>query len=534
MLCFSNPELPEIYKESVLRYMDQRQPSLAAGLDIGLDDTMNWCECENCRKPIRLPSGELVPRSDPRFMSTQWFSLLNTSAKALHCEYPGMKIDTLAYFQTAVPPVCEVDESIIVGFCAYMRADDLAPLYAEENKVWLNHFEGWMKKIPDRRRLYIRGYDGLGLLFPRPLCHTHQRDWKLYAKGACGFVHEGSDTARLDGLDKNGKPTNAALVFDYSAIEMWVMCRLMWNLDADVEGLYKKFCYRTYREGAVPMERFYGTIRRDFIRRAQQSTIGEIGTAATKAYIIDSGREDELRGYLDNALAKVKHPVSRVLIERVKARFEYFVSAVKNAKTSSLNVPLITGRSDPGFDDADWKSAAVIDRFYDPYKLKKQGVEKEGEYPVRMDLFHDGKDLFVRGTFWEDMSKIKSASGLPGHEDVYGSCFEAFFGDNSKAGRYYLFRVDNVGNVADHVGYDSSWNRKASVMKVKKFSDRWVAVMKISLPEIGMDIIRNNELKAAFLRTRKTSDQGVSCEFSGWKFNIFHDPATFGTLTLQR
>jgi hypothetical protein len=151
-----------------------------------------------------------------------------------------------------------------------------------------------------------------------------------------------------------------------------------------------------------------------------------------------------------------------------------------------------------------------------------------------MDLFHDGKDLFVRGTFWEDMSKIKSASGLPGHEDVYGSCFEAFFGDNSKSGRYYLFRVDNVGNVADHVGYDSSWNRKASVMKVKKFSDRWVAVMKISLPEIGMDIIRNNELKAAFLRTRKTSDQGVSCEFSGWKFNMFHDPATFGTLTLQR
>ena len=533
MLCFSNPDLPAVYRESVLRYMDQRQPSRAAGLDIGLDDTMNWCECENCAKPLRLPDGRALERSDPAFMCTQWFLLLNDSARALAAEYPGMKIDTLAYFQTAPVPACEVAENIVVGFCPYMRANDLAPVYAEENEIWIDRFEGWARKLPDRRRLYIRGYDGLGLLFPRPLCHTHQRDWRLFAKGACGIKHEGSDTARLDGVDKDGKPTVAANVFDYSAIEFWVMCRLMWDLDADVEQLYKKFCWRTYREAAPAMERFYGTIRRDFLRRGLPSTIGEDGSSATKIYIVDGGREQELRGYLDEALAKARHPKSRVLVERVKARFEHFVSEVRNAKTSSLSVPLVVRGRDAGFDDADWKTAAVIDRLYEP-QAANAGRDVEGAHPARIELTHDGKALSLRATFWEDMSKIVSSKAKPGSEEVYGSSFEAFFTDNSSPDRYYLFRMDNAGNVADYIGYDDSWNRRGTTTAVRKYDDRWVLLMKVPLEEIGMDIIRDNVLKAAFIRVRPIQGSSSKMEYTSWKFNRFHKPATFGTLTLQR
>ena len=489
--------------------------------------------CANCSKPISLPGGGKVERSDPAFMSTRWFMLLNDSAKALDEAYPGMKIDTLAYFQTAVPPRCDVAKNIVVGYCPYMRADDLAPVFAEENVMWIERLQEWTRKVPDRRRLYIRGYDGLGLLFPRPLCHTHQRDWRLYARHACGFVHEGSDTARLDGVDKDGKPTSAAKVFDYSAIEMWVMCRLMWNVEDDVEQLYKKFCWRTYREAAPHMERFYGTIRREYLRKGLPSAIGEDGMNATKIYVVDGGREAELRGYLDTALAAAKHPNSKALIERVKTRFEHYVDAVKNAKTSSLSVPLVVRKADAGPDDSDWKTAATILKLYEPLAAHS-GRDVEGRFPARIDLTHDGKALSVRATFWEDMSKIVSSPAKPGEEEVHGSSFEAFFADNSSPGKYRLFRIDNAGNVADYIGYDEAWNRKGTKISVRKLDDRWVVLMKVPLEEIGMDIIRDNVLKAAFMRVRPACGSEANTEYTSWKFNRFHNISTFGTLALQR
>lgn len=531
MLCFSNPELKSIYRERVVAHMDHRQPSAMRGMNIYLDDTKNWCECDACAKPIVLPDGQTVSKDDPAFMCTQWFLLLNDSARALADAYPGMMVHTLAYFQTVIAPRCPVERNIDVGFCPYPRPDDSAPVSSESNAWIVDRLRGWAKKV-ERSRLFLRGYDGLGYTFPRPLGHTRRLDWKLYAPYVCGMHHESGATAGPDRIEKGGKPSRAATVFDYSSIEFWTMARQLWNPDADVEALYKKFCWRTYREGAPAMERFFGTIRQDWIRRGLPSSIGEDGMNATKVYIIDSGRESELRGYLDSALASVRHPVSRGLIERVKGRFEHFISEVKNAKTSSLTVPLQDRAADPGFDDADWKGSAVIDRFH--VLSRKPDADGESSHPARVELSQDGKSLYLRATLWEDMSQIASTPPAPGVENVFGSMFEVFLGDNCAPGTYRLFRVDNAGGIVDCIGYDPAWNRKETQISVRRFEDRWVVVMKIPFREIGMNIIADNKLKAAFLRTWKSSDPKSNGEYSGWKFNRFHKLSTFGTLILQK
>ena len=543
MLCFSNPDLAPTYVENVLHHADERAMSKMGGMSMSLDDTTNWCECKECAKPLRLEDDTVVEHADPAFMSTQWFLLMNRTADAVAEAFPGKMVQTLAYFQTAEPPKCPVSRNIIVGYCPYMRANDTNPVFCEENIVWLDRCERWGAKVPDPRRLYLRGYDGLGLNFPRPLGHVHKIDWKLYTRHVCGFMHE-SAAQSVDRIEKDGTPSKAAAIFDYSAIEYYVMARQMWNLDADVEQLYKRFCWRAFREAAVPMERFYGTIRRAWMRKFVPSSIGEDGENATKVYIIDGGLEGELRGYLDDALAKVRHPASKVLVERVKGRFEFYVDKVKNAKTSSLNVPLVPFTRDPGFDDADWKLAATIDHLYEPVRAIKFGEEVEGAYPARIDLAHDGKCLYVRAVLWEDMEKISctprgAVSGESAtDEKIFGSSVEFFFGDNSKPGTYYLFRVDNAGATADYCGYDPSWNRKDTRIETRKYGDRWAVTMKIPLPEIGMDIIADNRLRAAFIRIRKTNEKDAKGQSKGdctsWKFSVFHRYSSFGTLTLQR
>ena len=125
-------------------------------------------------------------------------------------------------------------------------------------------------------------------------------------------------------------------------------------------------------------------------------------------------------------------------------------------------------------------------------------------------------------------------------ENIFGSSVEFFFGDNSKpgTGTYYLFRVDNAGATADYCGWDSSWNRKDTRIETRKYGDRWAVTMKIPLPEIGMDIIADNRLRAAFIRRRLTNEKDAKGESKGdctsWKFSYFHRYSSFGTLTLQR
>jgi hypothetical protein len=241
---------------------------------------------------------------------------------------------------------------------------------------------------------------------------------------------------------------------------------------------------------------------------------------------------------LDDAEKIVRHPVAAGLVKRVRGRFEYFINAVKTAKTSAVVVPLQDRTSAPGFNDADWQGAAVIDHLYIPKEVDN-GRDTEGRFPARIELTQDGKILYVRATMWEDMSKIVSSPGKSGEETVFGSAFECFFADNSVPGTYHLFRIDNAGNFCDVKNYDSSWTSKGVRHVVRKLSDRWIVILAIPFGEIGMNIIAENKVAAAFMRIRKTfnpklGDGKYDEEYTGWKFNKFHKLSTFGTLTLQR
>ena len=532
MLCFTNPELKKRFAKNVVMMMDRQIGTDVAGVNFSLDDSMNWCECPECSKPFVCPDGTVLKRGDPAFMSAQYFAFVNDVADELNARHPGMRIRTLAYFQTAEPPPFKVRDNVDLQYCPYMRANDSAPVYAEENAIWLDRAARWAK-LRGAKRDEMYGYNGLGLSFPRPLGHVHQRDFREYFKYLSGINAEGSATQDRDNCDRaDEKPTVTALTFDYSAIEFFVMSRLYWDPEQDVEQLYKKFCYRAFREAARPMERFYGIIREEWFRHDAPSSIGETGVNATKVMVLDAGHETELRACLDEASATVRHPVAKVLVERVRERFEFFVNEVKNAKTSELSVPQIV-RANPGWDDGDWKSAAVIDTLYLPWK-----PYSEARVPSKIDLFHDGKVLNMRILMKEDMSRIeRTKNPFADREEVFGSDFELFFENGSKPGEYFLFRVDAAGNVADYLGYDPSWNRKDTRIEVKCFDDGWGILLRIPLAEIGCDLIRDNRVRAALVRIRYSGPDAAGKkdeECSSWKFSFLHKLTTFGTLVLQR
>ncbi len=336
--CLSNPELKKVFIENALEIL-RKAPKETQVLTVDMDDTLEMCLCENCTAPIRLPDGQTVTMDDPDYRSTQYFLFLNDVMKAVNREFPKMQIKTLAYFWTLIPPRCEVDPNIRPEFALYPRPNDKTPIFAPENRRYLGYLEGWAKKA---KNIDVYNYHGLGLDFPRPLSEVNAWDFRVFNRLTRGVSSE----YRQNGdCDRKGCPVQ---IWDYSAIELWVQTRLYWNPDRDVEQLRKYFIRRTFREAAPAIEKFYGAFRADWLQKPNRSTLGASGPGSTEGYILDvPGREEAMRGYLAEAEAAVKHPVSAELVRRLKIVFEENVAKAKAAAEKKKAVRAKTGNEAP-------------------------------------------------------------------------------------------------------------------------------------------------------------------------------------------
>ena len=520
-VCFANQEMRKVW---IRNFIDafRRSPTDIAGACLYLDDTWNWCECPGCNAPVKLADGTIVERKDSAYTSTVAFLFFNEIAEAYAKEFPGKKIHIGCYWQTVEPPKCDVHPIIVPIFCPYVRVNDKAPIYAPENIKWLEILKSWAKKV---KQFDVRGYNALGYDFPRPLCHTHKRDFQEYFRYSDGIWAE-SGKYMLD-WKRSDVPESA---FDYSAIEYWVMTRLYWNPDQDVERLYKYFCYRTFREAAKPMEKFYGTIREEFLRNPKSTTIGETGAPATNDYIIRPGHEEKLRAYLEEAASLAVHPGSKKIIELIRERFEFHVNKVKSAKTPEVSVPLIRVKEKVTFDSAVWGGAAEITEF------NKVGKKDKAVNSTSVRVFHDANNLYFKVTCRELNPKDMRRLPFDAKKEIMASStshFEIFI-LNHTDDEIRLFGISPNGNAADFKAYSSKWN-SGWHHEVRMLPDGYEGLAIIPFKAIGADlnlakgkVLRGTIMREVYGKTPQDTER------SGWSGGLWHRPDTFGTLTLMR
>ena len=521
--CFSNPEVKRVFTENALD-MIRRAPEDVRILTVDMDDTWNACECKSCTAPIKLADGTMLDREDPAFRSTQYFLFLNDVVKKINAEFPDWKVKTLAYFSTAVPPKCEVSPNIIPEFAPYVRTNDKVPLFAPENLKWLEYLRVWAEKSKD---IEVYDYHGLGLEFPRPLAEVRAKDFAelhKYTRGMSSEYRHGGDRDTKGGESK---------IWDYSAMEFWVLTRLYWDPSQDVEQLRKYFLRRTFREAAPPLERFYGTIRTEWFRNGRASTIGDNPVELTKVILLEPGHEKNLRACLDEAAKLAKHPASAEMVRRLRKRFEDQVTAAKAIRTPSIAVPLLRPQGDADFSNPVWKGAAKIASFGKCYAK----VPAPAENPSEVRLFHDSDNLYLYMIFHDaKIADIKRQNPPAGKEKDFipeADHVEIFLCDPLKEGVYYMFCADPFGTRAELQQYDYKWNgewhSRARVLK-----DRWEVIAKIPLKTINADNAKGNLLKGLILRERHAHGADKTREYSSWGGGNHHQTVTFGTIRLMR
>lgn len=520
--CFTNQEMKKVFIENALDFI-RRAPEDIDAMHIDMDDTWNACQCENCTAPIRLADGAMLKPDDPAFRSTQYFMFMNDVMAAVNKEFPRMQIKTLAYFSTAVPPKFEVNPNIRPTYAPYVRVNDKAPLFAPENKMWLDYLEGWAKKS---KNIDVYDYYGLGLGFPRPLAEVRALDFQEMHKYVVGMA---SEYTHMGDTDKQ-----AGKIWDYSAMEFWVLTRLYWNPKQDVEQLRKYYIRRVFREAAPSIEKFYGTIRQEWFRNSRASTIGDSPVELTKFIVLEPGHEDALRGYLAEAEKTAVHPVSKEMVKRLSARFEEQVATAKSIKIPEISVPLLRPQGKVDFDNPVWKGAAKIDSFKKAYS---KGNMVDASNPSDALLFHDSNTLYAYfRLFDKDIANMPFRVPPSGKENDFipeADHMEIFICDPLQDGVYYMFAVDPNGVTADLKGYDDRWNCKWE-REVRKLDDRWEVIMRIPLESINASNAQGNVLKGLFLREYHKHGKDSQREYSSWGGGNHHQTITFGTIRLMR
>ena len=238
-LCLSNPEVLRICKEAFLK-MIADNPGCQI-YDISQNDGAHlYCECEECKKIESQYGGHSG--------LMLWF--VNQVAREVKKTYPDVLVATMAYLYTRQAPKNIVpDDNVVIRmgvpeacFAHPIEAECFVYSYAMDGKDILKDLKDWEKIAP---RLYIWDYmvDYKLPTIPYPNFSILAQNIRTYRDH-----HVEGIFAQACGRSRGG---------EFEELKNWVLMKLMWNPDQDVNSLVKDFVYGYYGTSAAKVFEYY-------------------------------------------------------------------------------------------------------------------------------------------------------------------------------------------------------------------------------------------------------------------------------------
>jgi hypothetical protein len=236
-LCLTNPDVLRILTERVLARI--RQDPQAKLFSVSQNDWGGWCRCPNCRaidEREGSPSGTMI-------------HFVNRVAEAVEKEFPDVWIETLAYQYTRHPPKTLRPRHNVVPRLCTIECDFSAPLNVstyEQNQKFVEDMEGW-SAITDK--LYVWDYTtNFGhYVSPHPNFGCLQGNVQFFRDH------------RVVGLFEQG--AYQAPHAEFAELRAWILAKLLWDPDQDVEPLYQDFFQGYYGPAAKPIRRYFDELQ---------------------------------------------------------------------------------------------------------------------------------------------------------------------------------------------------------------------------------------------------------------------------------
>ena len=234
--CFSNPDVLRICTNE-LRSIMRLHPQIDIFEISGLD---NWreCECESCSKEKKRRGS----------YSDLLLSFVNSVSDRLKDEFPNKRIEYLAYQNSrSLPHSVKPHKNVVVRFCSsgICHTHGLSSCETDKSKQLYEDLIGWKKLT---KELYIWDYASNFAWYniPYPNLYALQDNLQLYNYlGVKGVFLEGNH------YSKKG---------EFYALKIYVLTKLLWNPNQDIDALVDDFIYHYYGSSAREIRQYFNLI----------------------------------------------------------------------------------------------------------------------------------------------------------------------------------------------------------------------------------------------------------------------------------
>ncbi len=234
-LCTSNPEVIAHTVEVARRWFDENPAQTMFSLSP--DDHARFCHCPNCEA---LDPPEYRGRDTGKGRRLLIFA--NEVARRLQETHPGRNVAFYAYWGAVeAPGDIEAHPNVIVFFTPigmafnYPLQDPRSPT----NRVHNEWYIGWDRVA---HQMGIRHYYNFSSVLWIP--------WRVL-----------TDELRYE-HERDAKYMNAELWSDAegSALSYWILARVLWDVNADIDALFDDYVTGLYGPAAEPMRRYYARL----------------------------------------------------------------------------------------------------------------------------------------------------------------------------------------------------------------------------------------------------------------------------------
>lgn len=221
-LCLTNPEVVQIASATVLGWIKDHPEASIFSID--QNDGMGYCECARC-KALDAAEGS---------HSGTLLHFVNQVAAAVGKVYPQVKLQTLAYAYTEIPPkTLRPADNVTIRLCHYNYCSAHKIGGCKDHEPFIERLDQW-RAIAQRVTVWDYFTDFNRYLMPFPNFETMKHDVKFYAdRGVKGLFAQGSNMPSEGGSE-------------FSTLRAWVFAQLMWNPQRDAQALINEFAENVY------------------------------------------------------------------------------------------------------------------------------------------------------------------------------------------------------------------------------------------------------------------------------------------------
>jgi hypothetical protein len=230
-LCLTNPDVLKIVTERIKKIMRESPEYLI--YDVSQNDWDNPCQCDKCQAIVKHEGSESGP--------VLWF--VNQVAQAVEKEFPDKYIGTLAYKYTRKPcKTIQARKNVVVRLCSIECCFSHAIKTCPRNEPFLADLKGWSAVAPN---MYIWDYVVFfqHYLMPYPNIRVLQPNIRTFRENnAIGIMEQAAYQSRGG---------------EFAELRSYVISRLLWNPDCDVEKVIDDFVYGYYGRAGKQVRQYF-------------------------------------------------------------------------------------------------------------------------------------------------------------------------------------------------------------------------------------------------------------------------------------